>query len=335
MLFSKKLVIILVILIIIIGTILFFFLRNTNINSEIKDLCTGVNCSNSCEGNVYLSDGSCSVIQEPGFQIGGKFISGEKLAKCQYKNRQDCSSLSKCGEDGLFWDYGCSSNGCEIKSKICIQRCCQDVFGSESYCSDNKCILPSQISIKLRDVFWDENVSFLCPFFSWEISGLQKPQIFFEIEVDDDPNFNSPEIRNKFYNSSSSFFSSSCSLKWNTDYFWRVRVGTEDGIVSNWSEKGKFKTNLHPLPKVDFTFTPSLPTINDEIQFKANVEVFNSTVKNYFWDFGDGNTSTKENPVYQYKNKGVFVVELEVEDSDGYKSSVKKEISVIMSLPEW
>jgi len=334
MLFSKKIVSILVILIAI-GVILFFFLKYRDIPNDTENPCSGVDCPNSCEANIFLSDGFCRVVQEPGIQIGGRFIGGGKVARCQYKDRQDCSSLSQCGEDGLFWEYGCTSEGCEVKSKTCTQRCCQDILGPESYCKDNKCIFPSKVSIKLKEVFWDESVSFLCPFFSWEVSGLKEPQIFFEIEVDDSSNFSSPEIKNKFYNSSTSFFSPSCNLKWNRDYFWRVRVGTQDGKVSDWSKEGRFKTHLHPLPKVNFTFSPALPTTNDEIQFKAEVGVFNSTVKSYFWDFGDGSHSTKENPVYQYKNKGRFEVKLEIEDSDGYKSSAKKEISILMPLPKW
>ncbi len=40
-------------------------------------------------------------------------------------------------------------------------------------------------------------------------------------------------------------------------------------------------------------------------------------VANYIWDFGDGNTSTDQNPVHKYENPGIFTVKLTVSNKDG------------------
>ncbi len=42
---------------------------------------------------------------------------------------------------------------------------------------------------------------------------------------------------------------------------------------------------------------------------------------NYFWDFGDGNTSTASNPVHTYANDGVYPVYLTVWDSTGCQAA--------------
>ena len=38
-------------------------------------------------------------------------------------------------------------------------------------------------------------------------------------------------------------------------------------------------------------------------------------IATYFWDFGDGNTSTLENPIHVYQSPGDYEVTLTVTDS--------------------
>ncbi|MDQ3072924.1 MAG: PKD domain-containing protein [Bacteroidota bacterium] len=47
------------------------------------------------------------------------------------------------------------------------------------------------------------------------------------------------------------------------------------------------------------------------------------------WDFGDGNTSTQQNPVYKYQNAGTFNVKLTVRSSNGCGSSLSKQITIL------
>ncbi|MFI5406699.1 MAG: PKD domain-containing protein, partial [Nitrososphaerales archaeon] len=55
-------------------------------------------------------------------------------------------------------------------------------------------------------------------------------------------------------------------------------------------------------------------------------------VQTYFWDFGDGQTSTEKNPVHIYQNPGVYTVTLTVSGPAG--SSSEKKIKLIRaSLP--
>jgi len=48
----------------------------------------------------------------------------------------------------------------------------------------------------------------------------------------------------------------------------------------------------------------------------------------YSWDFGDGNTSTEENPVHTYDDDGSYVVVLEGTSADGESKEVTKTITI-------
>jgi PKD repeat protein len=69
-------------------------------------------------------------------------------------------------------------------------------------------------------------------------------------------------------------------------------------------------------PEAYFTYTPLNPTTADIIQFiDASTDVDGEIVA-WLWDFGDGETSTLENPEHQYEKIGEIPVILRVEDDD-------------------
>ena len=67
------------------------------------------------------------------------------------------------------------------------------------------------------------------------------------------------------------------------------------------------------LPTVAFTYDPSEVTVNEVVTFT------NSTVDGdtYAWDFGDGETSTEENPTHIFTSTGIFTVKLVATNADG------------------
>jgi gliding motility-associated-like protein len=70
-------------------------------------------------------------------------------------------------------------------------------------------------------------------------------------------------------------------------------------------------------PSVNFSFTPPTECAKEDFDF-TNLTVisvpFDSSEVNYFWDFGDGGTSTEENPTHTYpSDTGFFDVQLIVE----------------------
>lgn len=46
-------------------------------------------------------------------------------------------------------------------------------------------------------------------------------------------------------------------------------------------------------------------------------------ITGWHWDFGDGTTSTEQNPVHHYKDAGKYIVILDIEGPDG-KSRMSK-----------
>jgi len=52
------------------------------------------------------------------------------------------------------------------------------------------------------------------------------------------------------------------------------------------------------------------------------------TITSYFWDFGDGNSSTEVKPMHVFQDPGSYDVTLELSDSDNNTSKAKLTITV-------
>jgi Mg-chelatase subunit ChlD len=89
--------------------------------------------------------------------------------------------------------------------------------------------------------------------------------------------------------------------------------------------------NLEVRPKppaltADFKLDPSEPTTFDAIQFTDQSTVERGSVVSWLWDFGDGTTSTTQNPVHRYRADGAYRVIFTV------KSDVDVEASSSLNL---
>ena len=56
---------------------------------------------------------------------------------------------------------------------------------------------------------------------------------------------------------------------------------------------------------------------------------FSTDAESYSWDFGDGNTSTEENPDYTYASGGLFTVTLTTTSSDGLEATATQDVSPV------
>jgi len=70
---------------------------------------------------------------------------------------------------------------------------------------------------------------------------------------------------------------------------------------------------------------------NGQVKFEAISSYdFDGEIIQYFWDFGDGETSIEKETLHNYSNPGYYNVSLTVTDNDGFKSTENITISVLI-----
>ena len=89
-----------------------------------------------------------------------------------------------------------------------------------------------------------------------------------------------------------------------------------------------FTIEKNKKPIADFTYTPQQPTDLDTITFADASNDPDGSIVSWLWDFGDGNTSTEQNPTHKYADNGTYVVKLTVTDDKGATSYTTKIIEV-------
>ena len=93
---------------------------------------------------------------------------------------------------------------------------------------------------------------------------------------------------------------------------------TKENYIRVWTE---FPVNESPYVDWDYEF-PSMifsgyPTPGETIDFYDDSWDVEDEITDWAWDFGDGTTSTLQNPTHQYAVSGTYVVNLTVTDSYG------------------
>jgi PKD repeat protein len=102
-----------------------------------------------------------------------------------------------------------------------------------------------------------------------------------------------------------------------------LTVTDNDGATDSVS-KPVTVTEPNAPPVADFTFTTSDLTAN----FTDASTDSDGTIVSWLWNFGDGNTSTVQNPSQTYAAGGTYTVTLTVTDDDGATDSVSKPVTV-------
>jgi len=75
------------------------------------------------------------------------------------------------------------------------------------------------------------------------------------------------------------------------------------------------------LPIADFSASTTNATVNETISF-TDESAFSPT--SWLWDFGDGTTSTEQNPTHSYSAIGTYTVQLTVENENGSDTEIKE-----------
>ncbi len=153
------------------------------------------------------------------------------------------------------------------------------------------------------------------------------------------------------------FMSTSTTNTTITSYYWNFGdggTGTGVGVNHTFNVPGVYsiklrttdalgcidsitKNNLitvYALPSPNFTINSTLGCSPMHVQFtNQSTAVTPATLSTYLWNFGDGYTSTLQNPAHTYTVPGVYTVTLTVTDSKGCDSTKVKPLYVTVTSP--
>jgi len=124
------------------------------------------------------------------------------------------------------------------------------------------------------------------------------------------------------------------ATSWNWDFGDRRGTSTEQNPVHNYSKAGNYTVTLTAINKDgnSSSTTSILAKQLPEVSFRTNASLgnaplavqFNDTSKyatGWSWTFGDGGTSTEQNPVHNYSKAGTYNATLKASNENGSSSS--------------
>ena len=175
--------------------------------------------------------------------------------------------------------------------------------------------------------------------FSWTFSDPVGTQSAYQVQVDNDSNFSSPEDDSgKVFSDSNSYATPLGKLQYNKTYYWRAKVWDSVNIESDWENGPSFTTPKHTYPFIDFSWAPLNPDINENTLFTDQSTVYGGAAKaSWLWTFQNASpdSSSQQNPTVKFSSVGLKPVTLTVTDSDGLSCLGSKTADVKFPLPEW
>jgi beta propeller repeat protein len=104
-----------------------------------------------------------------------------------------------------------------------------------------------------------------------------------------------------------------------------------------WSDWENEKPNVYMgtltssnLPTAAFSASPTSGKAPMKVQF---TDKSTGTPKKWKWDFGDGTTSTKQNPTHKYSKAGTYTVNLTVKNAKGSNTATKSKYITVTAKP--
>jgi len=177
------------------------------------------------------------------------------------------------------------------------------------------------------------------PTLGWNYSDPDSdPQESYQLQIDDNSGFSSPEIdTGEVFSSGTSYHPTGTTLGWGTAYYWRIKVKDDQDNWSDWcAPTCSFATPLHAYPEPDFNWVPSNPSALEPVNFIDQTTFYNGG-NSWFWTFESAVpvSSVLQNPIATFSDQGNWDVTLEATDGDGFMCPITKAVNVAEPLPEW
>jgi len=87
-------------------------------------------------------------------------------------------------------------------------------------------------------------------------------------------------------------------------------------------------------PIANFSFSPASPKDVQAVTFADLSLDIDGSIVSWYWEFGDGETSTEQNPKHMYPDDGTYLINLTVTDDDGATNKTTKIILVRNDPPQ-
>jgi hypothetical protein len=220
-------------------------------------------------------------------------------------------------------------------------------FSAPNWNYDQACSLQAKRAI-LRWVFDDPD--------------LGSSQSAYQIILNDTNSMSSPIVDSgKLTGPATQYIITQADLDYNKAYYFWVKVWDEYDVDSGFvqydvasdthNDDGNnltFTTYKHEFPDVDYSWSPSEPSKDEEVLFTDLSKIYSSasptTAVNcdssncdWFWTAADSsiNDSATSTPIIIFNSSGSKSVNLRVTDNDGYYCSKQSTVFTKVSLPEW
>src|SRR5690606_2842572 len=113
----------------------------------------------------------------------------------------------------------------------------------------------------------------------------------------------------------------------NTSGVWNYTVELVVTNEKTCKDSMTLQIDIHDIPDAQYGYTPIICE-NGYATFTDSSCVGNTTITNWDWTFGDGNTSTQQNPTHIYTTAGLYPVQLIITSGEGCKDTIQYTMDV-------
>jgi gliding motility-associated-like protein len=114
---------------------------------------------------------------------------------------------------------------------------------------------------------------------------------------------------------------------------YNVRLIARNASGASVAEKDAYIT-VYPYPNPQFTSNLNVACTPANVQFQDESSPGQGSITSWAWTFGDGSTSTQQNPAHTYSQTGYFDITLTVTNSGGCsnKATISRDVRVINGI---